>query len=590
MNLSKSRYTRGVQCPKMLWLETHRPELFDSSVMNEAVLAAGNEVGDLAMGYYGDFVEVPFLEERGGFSAMAELTERLVAAAVLALARGGAPVSWDAWPFDEVSAQAAADALAVQAAGEGPLAQVAARAGCPVICEATFAVDGDLCMADILRVGPDGVRLVEVKSSTHVRDVYLHDMAFQCWVLGARGYRVLGAALMHVDGSYVREGALDLAGLFAVEDRTEAVRALVSEVGERAAFLKAVADHPEEPALVAPDRGVLQPLRAWHDFWPTPEAALGGALPADRVDQVLASVRAPRDIGPHCTSPYPCGFSAWCWRDVPRPGVFDLAGWHAPKRFGLYDRGVATFDAVAADPGLGLKTLPARQVEAWETGAEVLADPAALRRFLDGLWYPLAFLDFETFQQAVPPFDGVRPYEQIPSQFSLHIYEGPDAPLVHREFLAEAGVDPRRALAETLVASVPEGACVLAYSMSFEKAVIRGLARAFPDLAERLEAIREAARDLRTPFTSGACYAAAQGSSTSIKAVLPALFPDDPELDYHRLPGVANGSEAMAAFADLVSLDAEEAAAVRAGLLAYCRLDTLAMVRLWERLGELAGE
>ena len=90
MNLSKSRYTRGVQCPKMLWLETHRPELFDPSVMNESVLAAGNEVGDLAMGYYGAFVEVPFLEEAGGFAAMAELTERLVAAAVLALTRAGA--------------------------------------------------------------------------------------------------------------------------------------------------------------------------------------------------------------------------------------------------------------------------------------------------------------------------------------------------------------------------------------------------------------------------------------------------------------------------------------------------------------------
>ena len=93
-----------------------------------------------------------------------------------------------------------------------------------------------------------------------------------------------------------------------------------------------------------------------------------------------------------------------------------------------------------------------------------------------------------------------------------------------------------------------------------------------------------------TPFKAGACYAAAQGGSVSIKAVLPALFPGNPELDYHRLPGVANGSEAMAAFADLASLDADEAASVRAGLLAYCRLDTLAMVRLWERLGELAGE
>ncbi len=631
MNLSKSRYTRGTQCPKMLWMEAHRPELYDASVMNQAVLAAGNEVGDLAMGYYGAFVEVPFLEH--GFPAMARLTERLIAAALVARADGGEPVDWDAWPLDEAAARQAAAELAAQAAGAAggeraataagaasgehapvadPLAAAAALAGRPVICEATFALGGDLCMADILLVEADGVRMVEVKSSTHVRDVYLHDMAFQRWVIEGCGYRVKSTALMHVDGSYVREGALDVRGLFAVEDRTEEVRALAAGVAGRAALLKAVADAPDEPALVAPDRGVLQPLRSWADFWdggegapaapaasapPDAPAPLGGdaspeapALPAGRRAEVLASVRAPRDIGPHCTSPYPCGFRAWCWRAVPRPGVFDLAGWQAARRFRLYDAGVATLDDVAADAGLRLSALPARQLEAWTTGAEVIADAPALRRFLDGLWYPLAFLDFETFQQAVPPFDGTRPYEQIPSQFSLHIYEGPKSPLVHREFLVEAGADPRRAVAEALVAAVPAGACVLAYNMSFEKAVIRDLAAAFPDLADVLGDIRGNVRDLMTPFRSGACYAAAQGGSTSIKAVLPALFPDDPELDYHALPGVANGSEAMAAFADLAGLPPEEAAAVRAGLLAYCRLDTLAMVRVWERLRELAGE
>ena len=106
MNLSKSRYTRGTQCPKMLWMEAHRPELYDASIMNQAVLAAGNEVGDLAMGYYGDFVEVPFLEH--GFPAMARLTERLIAAALVARVDGGEPVDWDAWPLDEAAARQAA--------------------------------------------------------------------------------------------------------------------------------------------------------------------------------------------------------------------------------------------------------------------------------------------------------------------------------------------------------------------------------------------------------------------------------------------------------------------------------------------------
>ena len=513
----------------------------------------------------------------------------------------GDEVDWDAWPFTEDEARAGAAALARRVrdagddpagddslaggdsirgedgstTGDDPMARAAALAGRRVICEATFAHDGDLCMADLLLVEPAGVRLVEVKSSTHVRDVYLHDMAFQCWVLGACGYRVESASLMHVDGSYVREGDVDLRGLFAVEDRTAEVRALVAEVGERAAFLKAVADADDEPAFIAPDRGADPAAGPW-------------ALADD-----AAGLRSPTDIGPHCTRPYPCGYRAWCWRDVPRPGGFDLSRWSARKAFGAYDGGVATFGDVAraAESGaLRLSAVASRQVRAWEEGAGVLADPAALRRFLDGLGWPLAFLDFETFQQAVPPLEGTRPYEQIPTQFSLHVLAGPDAPLEHREFLAEPGGDPRRALAEALVAAVPEGACVLAYNMSFEKAVIRGLAESFPDLAGTLMAIHDAARDLMAPFQSGACYAAAQGGSLSIKAVLPALFPDDLELDYHALPGPANGGEAVAAFGALASLPPEEVPAARAALLAYCRLDTLAMVRIWERLRELAEE
>lgn len=509
MNLSKSRYTRGVQCPKMLWMEAHMPDQFDDAVLNQAVLTTGNEVGDLAMGYFGPFTEIPF--DAHDFAGMARLTRELV------------------------------------------------EAGEPVICEATFEHDGNLCMVDILLNEPDGMRLVEVKSSTHVRDIYLHDMAYQCWLLDACGYAVKSASLMHVNGSYVREGELDLRELFTVEDCTEAVRGMMSQVGERVAFLKAVADEPAEPG----ESGALS-------------QALGLGAPGER-DRFA--------IGPHCASPYPCGFRRWCWRYVPHPSVFDLGGYGLDKAFKLVDRGIVTFDDVAA-AGLCLKSIPRRQIEAHRSGESPLVDEAFVRRFLSELTLPLYFLDFETYQPAVPPFDGVRPYQQIPTQFSLHVVRDASGAFEHLEFLAREGTDPRRAVAEALVRDIPPDACAVAYNMSFERMVLKDLAEQFPDLAAHLLSVRDNMHDLMVPFRNGAYYAAAQGGSFSIKAVLPALFPDDPELDYHALDGVRNGAQAASALTDLAGMPPEEAARTREALLRYCELDTLAMVRIWQKLRE----
>ena len=149
MFISKSKFVAGCQCPKILWMDQHMPDQFDESVMNTAILATGNEVGDLAMRYFGRFVEVPY--ERGAYAAMARMTAELLAA------------------------------------------------GEPTICEATFMKDGCFCMVDILRAGADGVDLIEVKSSTHAKDYHLTDIAFQLWLVERCGLRVKSANLMHQD-------------------------------------------------------------------------------------------------------------------------------------------------------------------------------------------------------------------------------------------------------------------------------------------------------------------------------------------------------------------------------------------------------
>jgi hypothetical protein len=211
-------------------------------------------------------------------------------------------------------------------------------------------------------------------------------------------------------------------------------------------------------------------------------------------------------------------------------------------------------------------------------------DKAAIKSFLDTLSYPLYFLDFETLREAIPPFDNSKPYQQIPCQFSIHIQKEKGGEIEHREFLAEAGSDPRRAVAERLCADIPKDVCVLAYYMSFEKCRIKELAELFPDISDHLMAIHGNIKDLYTPFGNRAWYSEAQHGSASIKAVLPAMFPDDPELDYHSLDLIQNGVHAMTAYADLPNHTPEEQQRIRAALLAYCKLDTLAMVRLLHTL------
>ena len=206
---------------------------------------------------------------------------------------------------------------------------------------------------------------------------------------------------------------------------------------------------------------------------------------------------------------------------------------------------------------------------------------------MSNLSYPIYFLDFESFQPAVPLFDNARPYEQIVFQYSLHYIEAEDGELKHKEFLAYPGGDPRRALAEQLCRDIPLNVCTTAYNMSFEKSRIRELAALYPDLSEHLMNIYDNIYDLMVPFQKKWYYCKAMQGSYSIKYVLPALFPDDPALDYHNLEGVHNGGEASVTFGRMADMSIEEMEEARENLLKYCGLDTFAMVKVWEKLKEV---
>lgn len=416
--------------------------------------------------------------------------------------------------------------------------------GTEVICEAAFSWEGLYCAVDLLRREGDGWAIYEVKSSSDgLQDKYIADVSYQWYVLEHCGVKVTGVYLVCIDTSYVLgpDGIVDPAGFFQVNDLREPAAAAKEDVPQVLAEAERVLGSEEEP---------------------------------------------PWEPGEDCRD---CELFPFCSRELPVPNVFGLYRLAKKKMVEYYRQGLVSYEELEK-AGVIKNETQKRQMDHWLRERGVYADREALGKFLDGLRYPLYFLDFETMMPAVPFCAGTHPFAQIPFQYSLHYIEREGGELKHKEFLAESGTDPRRAIAEALCRDIPADACVTAFNKRFECGRLRELAEAFPDLAGHLLAIEGNIADLLDPFQKGWYYRKEIGGSFSIKSVLPAVCPDDPELDYHALEGVHNGTEAMSVYPAIRYMEPEEAAQARKDLLAYCRLDTLAMVKVWEELKRAAGK
>ena len=408
------------------------------------------------------------------------------------------------------------------------------------ITEASFDYDDNFCSVDLLKKNGNQYEIYEVKSSTSVKDIYQEDASYQYYVLRNLGYDVTRVCVVTLDSSYERGEELDLHKLFKINDITEYAKERFTSIGEDIAQIKEEGDQKEE--LDTP-------------------------------------------ISEHCFKPYECPFFQYCL-GIKEKNVFDLKRVNTKKKFELYNKGFRTFPELMQS---SLSTKLKMQIDFILNNRPDLIDYDKIEEFLATLTLPLYFLDFETFQQSVPLFKGTHPYEQIPFQYSLHMYSE-DKTLEHKEFLAEADIDPRRSLAESLVRDIPKDVCVLAYNMSFEKTVIKNLARLYPDLREHLLNIESNIKDLMKPFYNYDYYSKDMQGSYSIKYVLPALYPNDPSLNYHNLEQVHNGSEAMATYASLGQFTKEEQQIIRRNLLEYCKLDTYAMVKIYDKLVELVRD
>lgn len=416
-----------------------------------------------------------------------------------------------------------------------------------IITEASFNYNNNFCSVDILKNDIDGVEIYEVKSSTEIHNIYIDDASYQCYILSNLGLNVKKVCIVYINNQYVLGKELEIDKLFNIEDITDIAKAKQNEIKINIEVLnKYMEEH-------------------------------------DKNNEPLT------DIGIKCSDPYDCEYWEYCTRKLPKPNVFDIAGgMRKDKKFQKYYEGKISFEDLQYED-LNPKYL--EQIDFELHNLEPKIDKDAIKELMDSLIYPLYFIDYETYQLAVPEIEGTRPYQQLPFQYSLHIVESKEAPIEHKEFLAEVGdKDFIRHFAESMIKDMPKNGSVIIYNKSFEPARNNEIAKMYPDLKEEMDRLNSNMVDFLEPFKQRKYYTKEMHGSASIKAVLPALYPNDPELDYHNLPVVHNGGEASEAFLSLKEKTQEEQEIIRHGLLVYCELDTFAMVKLWEKFKEIIGE
>ena len=411
------------------------------------------------------------------------------------------------------------------------------------IFEAGFAAAGGLAFADVMLPIADGQKpgwkMVEVKASTSVKRYQEDDVAIQSHIAKRAGIDLRSVAIAHIDRTWVYPGNGDYRGLLIEQDMTAAAFARSAEVTAWIADAHRVATLTEPPKIA---------------------------------------------MGPQCSSPFPCGFQTHCSDGLPNT-EYPIAWLPHTQSQALQDFLAESGARDMRDvPDALLSPIQHRVRSACLSGHPYFDAQGAQQ---DLLRYPLPayFLDFETIQFGMPRWAGTRPFQMLPFQFSLHRLDAQGAP-THQGFLDLSGNDPSEAFATALVQACAEPLPVFVYHAGFEGARLEELARRFPALASALMAIHGRLVDL-LPITRARYYHPIQHGSWSIKHVLPALVPD---LRYDALPGVRDGSMAMDAYLEAISptTTPERKAAIHDELLAYCALDTLAMVEIWRKLSQHA--
>jgi hypothetical protein len=489
VTLSKSKFLHGLQCHKLLWCDFNAKDLFPPvDAATQAKFDQGHEVGELAKKLYPGGIEI----SKGDFDIAAILRETK-----------------------------------------------AALGGRKPLYEAGFSSGGGFAIADILDpVGEDHWDIIEVKSSTDLKDVHIQDVAFQRHILTSAGLKIRRCFLVHINNQYVRKGEIDPEGIFTVVDISGDVNSLAGSIVPNMEAMRKTIALKAEPKI---------------------------------------------PIGLQCSDPYPCPLTEYCWDFLPEDSVFDLYRIHKEKAFELLKGG---FKAIRRIPA-SFKLTDAQQIQydVVRSGNPHI-DKAGIAEFLKTLEYPVYYLDFETFSTAIPMYDLVHPYEPVPFQFSLHIHTSPKATPVHHSYLADGVTDPRPEILSRLKLLLGDTGSIVAYYATFEKNALKKSSEAYPEYAGWYQSLESRIVDLLDPFRDFAYYNPLQHGSASLKEVLPALTGKG----YADL-AIKDGTTASLEYCRVTFTDVAEGerAKVRRDLEEYCGLDTRGMVDIVERLRDLVG-
>jgi predicted RecB family nuclease len=487
MRISKSKFVAGCQCLKRVYFQVHQPELAAKpDAASEAVIEQGREVGLLARQMFPGGVGV----RDEGLDQAIRTTRELIA-----------------------------------------------NREVPAIFEGTFEHGGVLARVDILHRRRDGRwRLIEVKSTTDVRDHHLEDVAIQHRVVRRSGVDLAASCLAHVSRDYVYEGGpIDASRFFRIRNLTRQVEKLQRELAVQLRSEFRVLAMPEAPDIPA---------------------------------------------GRQCSNPFTCEFFDHCNPPIPKDHILRLPRIHASTVAKLVALGVQSIHDIPEDYPL---TGRLRRACASVQMGQPWYSPEIGEDFRK-LEYPLYFADFETVNPALPRFAGMRPYDQIPFQWSLHVQRKPGATPEHFEFLATDESDPRPAFISALCNTLGDRGSIVVYHQQFESQRLSDLASWLPEFSARINKIQRRLWDL-LPIVRDHVYHPAFGGSYSLKSVLPALVP---EMTYDGMD-VADGHAAGLVWEFVIGGNCDEAERQRKwkALLDYCGQDTLGMVRLLELLGSV---
>lgn len=406
------------------------------------------------------------------------------------------------------------------------------------IFEAGFINDPAYALTDILLPVEGGAwDIIEVKSAMEMKEEYYHDAAFQKYAAEGAGITIRKVFLMFINREFEKHGPIDPEKFFRKVEITERIEPLIA--------------------------GIKDDLK--------------GML------ETLSQREAPDvKIGQHCTSPRECPLKEMCWSVLPDDHVFLLFR-QGKLGFELYEKGILKLSDIPADAGLSDKQT--MQVES-HGKKEAHVDKESIRNFLSELKHPLYYLDFETVAPAVPVYDGTRPYQDIPFQFSLHVVEKPGAKPRHLEYLAPDEKDPRPEVLRRLKTELGSKGSIVAYFAPYEQKCLETSAAAYPEYQEWASSLKDRFVDLLVPFRSFFYYHPDQGGSASMKKVLPAIT----GISYDDLE-IGQGGDARAEFSRVTfneNITAEDRAQVRRALIEYCGQDTLGMVKIVEALTKVA--